>query len=64
MPKIGRFEFNIESERVYAPSHDNKKIPITIVRHKKTKLDGRSKVLLYGYGAYGSSLGNGFSTNK
>ena len=51
-------------ERVYAPSHDNKKIPITIVRHKKTKLDGRSKVLLYGYGAYGSSLGNGFSTNK
>ncbi|MBV68522.1 MAG: peptidase S9 [Pelagibacterales bacterium] len=60
----GYNEKNYIVERVYAPSHDNKNIPITIVRHKKTKLDGRSKVLLYGYGAYGSSLGNGFSTNK
>ncbi|MDC3024241.1 S9 family peptidase [Alphaproteobacteria bacterium] len=60
----GYNEKNYIVERVYAPSHDNKKIPITIIRHKKTKLDGRSKVLLYGYGSYGSSIGNGFSANK
>ena len=60
----GYNEKNYIVERVYAPSHDNKKIPITIIRHKKTKLDGRSKVLLYGYGSYGSSVGNGFSANK
>ena len=60
----GYNEENYIVERVYAPSHDNKKIPITIVRHKKTKLNGTSKILLYGYGAYGSSIGNGFSANK
>ena len=60
----GYNEKNYIVERVYAPSHDNKKIPITIIRHKKTKLDGKSKVLLYGYGSYGSSVGNGFSANK
>ena len=60
----GYNEKNYLVERVYAASHDHKKIPITIIRHKKTKLDSKSTVLLYGYGSYGSSLGNGFSSNK
>ena len=60
----GYNEKNYIVERKYALSNDNKKIPITIIRHKKTKLDGKSKVLLYGYGSYGSSIGNGFSSNK
>ena len=60
----GYNEKNYVVERLYAPSHDNIKIPMTIIRHKKTKIDGKSKVLLYGYGSYGSSLGNGFSSNK
>jgi len=51
-------------ERSFVPSHDNKKIPITIIRHKNTKVNSKAKVLLYGYGSYGSSLGNGFSVNK
>ena len=48
-------------ERLFANSHDNKQIPLTIIRHKKTKINGDAKVLLYGYGSYGSSIGNGFS---
>ena len=57
-------EKNYIVERLYANSHDNKQIPLTIIRHKKTKIDGNAKVLLYGYGSYGSSIGNGFSSNK
>ncbi len=60
----GYNENNYVVERLYADSHDKKKIPLTVIRHRKTKLDGKSLVLLYGYGSYGSSLGNGFSSNK
>ena len=51
-------------ERIYAESKDKKKIPITIIRHVNTKLNGSSKLLLYGYGSYGSSVGNSFSSAK
>ncbi len=57
-------EENYITERIYATSHDDVKIPITIIRKKNIKLDGTSKLLLYGYGSYGASLGNGFSTAK
>ncbi len=60
----GYNEKNYIVERLFANSHDNKQIPLTIIRHKKTKIDGNAKVLLYGYGSYGSSIGNGFSSNK
>ena len=57
-------EENYVIERIYALTTNKVKIPITIIRHKKTKLDGRAKVLLYGYGSYGSSIGNSFSSSK
>ena len=47
-------------ERVNCDSHDGKKIPLTITRHKKTKLDGSANLLLYAYGSYGTSMGQGF----
>ena len=49
-------------ERLECDSYDGVKIPITITRHKKTKLDGSAHVLLYSYGAYGNSIGSGFSS--
>ena len=52
------------TERLYALSKDKVKIPITVIRHKKTKINGQANILLYGYGSYGSSLGNGFSSAK
>jgi len=39
------------SERMYAPSGEVR-IPITVVRHVDTPLDGSAPCLLYGYGAY------------
>jgi len=51
-------------ERLNCDSHDGKKIPLTITRHKKTKLDGSANLLLYGYGSYGSSMGPGFSSTR
>ncbi len=51
-------------ERLECPSHDGRMVPITITRHKKTKIDGSSNLLLYGYGSYGNSLSPGFSSTR
>ena len=51
-------------ERLNCDSHDSKKIPLTIIRHKKTKLNGNANLILYGYGSYGSSMGPGFSPSR
>ena len=51
-------------ERLDFKSHDGRSVPITITRHKKTKLDGSANVLLYGYGSYGSSMSPGFSSTR
>ena len=51
-------------ERLECKSHDGRLIPITITRHKKTKIDGSAHLLLYGYGSYGSSVSPGFSSAR
>ena len=51
-------------ERLNCDSHDGRKIPLTVTRHKKTKLDGKANLLLYGYGSYGSSINPGFSSTR
>ena len=51
-------------ERLNCDSHDGRKIPLTITRHKKTKLDGTANLLLYAYGSYGASMGPGFSSSR
>ena len=51
-------------ERLECSSNDGRKVPLTIIRHKKTKLDGSANILLYGYGSYGSSMGTGFSSTR
>ena len=51
-------------ERLNCNSHDGRKIPLTITRHKKTKLDGTANLLLYAYGSYGASMGPGFSSKQ
>ncbi len=51
-------------ERLECPSHDGRLIPITITRHKKTKIDGSANLLLYGYGSYGNSMSPDFSSTK
>ncbi len=51
-------------DRLQCNSHDGKSIPITITRHKNTKLDGSANLLLYGYGSYGSSMSPDFSSTR
>ncbi|MDC0350669.1 S9 family peptidase [Candidatus Pelagibacter sp.] len=51
-------------ERVDCKSHDGRLVPLTITRHKKTKIDGSANLLLYGYGSYGSSMSPNFSSTR
>jgi len=51
-------------ERIECCSHDGRLVPLTITRHKKTKIDGSANILLYGYGSYGNSMSPGFSSTK
>ncbi len=51
-------------ERVEFKSHDGRLVPLTITRHKKTKIDGSANLLLYGYGSYGSSMSPSFSSTR
>ena len=55
-------EEDYRSERVWAPAGDGSKIPISLVYHKDTKLDGSSPLLQYGYGSYGSTIDPYFSS--
>lgn len=51
------------ARRVLASAHDGEQIPITLLYHRDTKLDGSAPLWLYGYGSYGISLPAGFNTN-
>ena len=51
-------------ERVDFKSHDGRLVPLTITRHKKTKIDGSANLLLYGYGSYGASMSPNFSSTR
>ncbi len=52
------------TERIKAKSHDGRMIPITLVRRKDIKLDGKTKILLYAYGAYKHSIPPSFSASR
>ena len=49
------------SERVWATASDGTQVPISLVRHTSTPLDGTAPLLLYGYGSYGISMEPTFS---
>ena len=41
------------TRRLMAPSHDGELVPISLIYHRDTPLDGSAPCLLYGYGSYG-----------
>ena len=51
-------------ERIKAKSHDGRMIPITLVKKKETKQDGKAKLILYAYGAYKHSVDPTFSAAR
>ena len=52
------------ARRLMAVGHDGEAVPISLLHHKDTPLDGSAPVLLYGYGSYGFSMPAGFSANR
>ena len=52
------------AERVWAQAPDGTAVPIDIVRHVDTALDGTAPGVLYGYGAYEASLPPWFSVAR
>lgn len=52
------------TERIYATARDGVKVPISIVYHKNTKIDGSAPLLQYAYGSYGASMDASFSTSR
>lgn len=46
----------MDEVRLYAPSHDGTKVPVTLLYRKTTVLTADNPTLLVGFGAYGASL--------
>ncbi len=58
-------KFNKENyleKRVWATARDGIKVPISLVYHKDTQLDGDAPILQYAYGSYGATIDPYFST--
>ena len=53
---------NYISRRVWAPSRDGKKVPISLVYRKDKFNNGENPLLLYGYGSYGITNNASFSS--
>jgi oligopeptidase B len=52
------------TERLLLPTRDGKRVPVSVVYRKGFKKDGKGKLLLYGYGAYGIAIPPSFSSNR
>lgn len=51
------------TRRLMAASHDGELVPISLIHHRETALDGTAPCLLYGYGSYGITVPAAFNTN-
>ena len=51
------------SERLQVTARDGSLVPMSLVRHKDTPVNGSAPVYLYGYGAYGHAIPPSFSSN-
>jgi oligopeptidase B len=54
---------NYVTRRLMAKAEDGELVPVSILHHKDTKLDGSAPCLLYGYGSYGITIPASFNTN-
>ena len=51
------------TRRLHAVSHDGELVPVSLLHHRDTPLDGSAPCLLYGYGSYGITIPASFNTN-
>ncbi|MCH7883955.1 MAG: S9 family peptidase, partial [Planctomycetes bacterium] len=62
---LGGYDPNrYRSERIYARAEDGTRIPISLVYKRGMVRNGRTPMLLYGYGSYGASMDPRFSSNR
>ena len=52
------------THRELAPARDGVQVPVSIVRHKDTPVDGSAPLHIYAYGAYGSAVSPYFSSAR
>jgi len=52
------------TRRILAPAKDGETVPVSLVCHKDTSLDGSAPCLLYGYGSYGMYIPARFNSNS
>ena len=52
------------TRRIEAPTADGEMVPISVLYHKSTPLDGSAPLFLYGYGSYGIAIPASFSTTR
>lgn len=64
-PVLGGYDpSKYKSERVYATAPDGVKVPISLVYRKGLVQNGKTPMLLYGYGSYGISMDPTFSSDR
>ena len=62
---LGGFDLaDYRTERLMATARDGAQVPISLVYRVGFEADGKSPLLLYGYGSYGSSLDASFSSSR
>jgi oligopeptidase B len=52
------------TERLLVAARDGVQVPVSVVYHRDTQLDGSAPAFLYGYGAYGYAVPPGFSPSR
>jgi oligopeptidase B len=64
-PVLGPFDpADYTSEFVWAAARDGERIPVSVVRHKDTPLDGSAPLFIYAYGSYGICIDPQFSSAR
>jgi oligopeptidase B len=53
-----------KTDRIMATARDGVKVPVSIIYHKDTPIDGTAPCLLYAYGSYGSNMEPYFSSTR
>jgi oligopeptidase B len=52
------------TRRILARAEDGAEVPVSILHHRDTPIDGSAPLLLYGYGAYGHAIPAAFGTKR
>jgi oligopeptidase B len=64
-PVLGGFDpADYETELLFAPSRDGKRIPVSLIHRRGFARDGSAPLLQYAYGSYGLSTDPGFSSAR